>query len=213
MHGFYIYKKVAACDPGRIQVFSHLAIRRIQEIFVQRQIRLTAGSQRAHYKTDARYRIAVIAWVFVHPECVCANGACDGSSGSSTRKEMAKFCYIPCALGHPASLYTFLHERLPCIRKISETEFWQLLGGLGPHSTGISVGDSVLGDNRARVSCFHFENPCEDKTTRSVLEDTNAKRQVRAFTKVRLLRHEVRAELLNLQWNLDYALVRPTLLI
>ena len=44
MHGFYIYKKVAARDPGRIQVFSHLAIRRIQEIFVQRQIRLTAGS-------------------------------------------------------------------------------------------------------------------------------------------------------------------------
>jgi hypothetical protein len=35
---------VAARDPGRIQVFSHLAIRRIQEIFVQRQIRLTAGS-------------------------------------------------------------------------------------------------------------------------------------------------------------------------
>jgi hypothetical protein len=168
--------------------------------------------QRAHYKTDVRYRIAVIAWVFVHPECVCPNGACDGSCGSSTSKEMAKFSYIPCALGHPASLYRFLHERLPCIGEISETEFWQLLGGLGPHSTGISVGDSVLGDNQAQKSCFHFENPCEDKTTRSVLEDTNVKRRVRAFTKVRLLRPEVRADLLNLQWNLDYALVRPTLL-
>jgi hypothetical protein len=37
MYGFYIYKKVAARDSGRIQVFSHLAIRRIREIFVQRQ--------------------------------------------------------------------------------------------------------------------------------------------------------------------------------
>jgi hypothetical protein len=44
MDGFYMYKKVAARDPGGIQVFSHLAIRRIQENFVQRQIRLTAGS-------------------------------------------------------------------------------------------------------------------------------------------------------------------------
>ena len=44
MHGFYIYKKVAARDAGRIEVFSHLAIRRNREIFVQRQIRLTAGS-------------------------------------------------------------------------------------------------------------------------------------------------------------------------
>jgi hypothetical protein len=45
MHGFYIYKKkVAARDPGRIHVFSLLTIRRIRENFVQRQIRLTAGS-------------------------------------------------------------------------------------------------------------------------------------------------------------------------
>ena len=44
MHGFYIYEKVAARDLGWIQVFSHLAIRRIREILVQRQIRLTAGS-------------------------------------------------------------------------------------------------------------------------------------------------------------------------
>jgi hypothetical protein len=44
MHGFNIYEKVAARDLGWIQVFSHLAIRRIREIFVQRQIRLIAGS-------------------------------------------------------------------------------------------------------------------------------------------------------------------------
>jgi hypothetical protein len=44
MHGFYIYKKVAARDPRRIQVFRHLEIRRIWEIFAQSRNRLTAGS-------------------------------------------------------------------------------------------------------------------------------------------------------------------------
>jgi hypothetical protein len=44
MHGFNIYKKVAARDPRRIEVFSHLAIQRIRGIFGQRQNRLTAGS-------------------------------------------------------------------------------------------------------------------------------------------------------------------------
>jgi hypothetical protein len=32
MHDFYIYEKVAAHDLGWIQVFSHLATRRIREI-------------------------------------------------------------------------------------------------------------------------------------------------------------------------------------
>jgi hypothetical protein len=34
MHGFCIYEKVVARDLGWIQVFSHLAIRRIREILV-----------------------------------------------------------------------------------------------------------------------------------------------------------------------------------
>jgi hypothetical protein len=32
MHDFYIYRKVAAREPGRIPDFSHLPIHRIQEI-------------------------------------------------------------------------------------------------------------------------------------------------------------------------------------